>query len=430
MKKHIFTLLFLITSFNLTLAQEVVFEDQLFNLPDVIFTKIETAKDYESSYELKIKQPLDHSDASKGYFYQRAFLSHKGDDRPTVIVTQGYTRTANKIGELAEFIGANQIDVEHRFFGESMPDSLDYNYLNLKQATADLHHIRQIFGAIYTGKWVSTGISKGGATTIYYRYYYPDDVDVSVPYVAPINREVEDQRLYSFLESVGSDECRENIRAFQERILSNRDEVLPLLQFYSLGAKVEFTYHTFEEAFEYTVLEYPFSFWQYGKDCDAIPGDDASVEEMVTYLLSISDISFFGDKIIETYGSHYYQSAQEMGYYGYETSKFEGFLVALPNDENPQATFVPNKMEVNFDGQLLKDANDWLNKGVDRMVYINGALDTWSGTAVPESEKGDAEWFFMEGKHHGTARIKNMTAAEKERFTSAMEKWLSIEIAE
>jgi hypothetical protein len=357
-------------------------------------------------------------------------LSHKGDDRPTVIVTQGYSRTANRIGELAEFIGGNQIDVEHRFFGESMPDSLDYNYLNLKQATADLHHIRQVFGEIYTGKWVSTGISKGGATTIYYRYYYPDDVDVSVPYVAPINREVEDQRLYSFLESVGSDECRENIRAFQERILSNRDEVLPLLQFYSLGAKVEFTYHTFEEAFEYTVLEYPFSFWQYGKDCNAIPGDEASVEEMVAYLLSISDISFFGDKIIETYGSHYYQSAQEMGYYGYETSKFEGFLVALPNDENPQATFVPNKMEVNFDGQLLKDANNWLNKGVDRMIYINGALDTWSGTAVPESEKGDAEWFFMEGKHHGTARIKNMTAAEKERFTSAMEKWLSIEIAE
>ena len=85
-------------------------------------------------------------------------------------------------------------------------------------------------------------------------------------------------------------------------------------------------------------------------------------------------------------------------------------------------------MDINFNGQLLKDANEWLNKGVDRMIYINGALDTWSGTAVPESEKGDAEWFFMEGKHHGTARIKNMTTFEKERFTAAMEKWLSIEL--
>lgn len=430
MKKYIFTLLFLVAGMNFAVAQETIFEDHLFQLPDVIFTEIETAKDYEASYELKIKQPLDHDDPSKGYFYQRAFLSHKGYDRPTVIITQGYTRTGNYIGELADFLGANQIDVEHRFFGESMPDTLDYNYLNLKQATADLHHIRQLFGAIYKGKWVSTGISKGGATTIYYRYFYPEDVDVSVPYVAPINREVEDQRLYTFLETIGSDECRQDIRSFQERILSAREEVLPLLRFYSLGAKVEYTYHSFEEAFEFTVLEYPFSFWQYGKDCDEIPDENASAEELLTYLLSVSDIAFFGDEQVKTYGSHYYQSAQEMGYYGYETSKFEGYLMALPNDENPQATFVPNKMEVTFDGTLVKDVNAWLEKGVDRMAYINGAIDTWSATAVPKSDKGDAEWFFMEGKHHGTARIKNMTTAEKERFTAAMERWLSMEIGE
>ena len=171
MKNYFFTLLFLAAGFHMAVAQTEVFEDQLFQLPDVIFTKIETAKDYESSFELKIKQPLDHSDASKGFFYQRAFLSHKGADRPTVIITQGYSRTENKIGELSEFLGANQIDVEHRYFGESMPDSLNYNYLNLKQATADLHHIRQIFGEIYTGKWISTGVSKGGATTIFYRYF-------------------------------------------------------------------------------------------------------------------------------------------------------------------------------------------------------------------------------------------------------------------
>ena len=125
MKKYIFTLLFLVAGMNFAVAQETIFEDHLFQLPDVIFTEIETAKDYEASYELKIKQPLDHDDPSKGYFYQRAFLSHKGYDRPTVIITQGYTRTGNYIGELADFLGANQIDVEHRFFGESMPDTLD-----------------------------------------------------------------------------------------------------------------------------------------------------------------------------------------------------------------------------------------------------------------------------------------------------------------
>ena len=281
MNKYLMSLLLMITGYYFSYAQGENINTLLYELPDVIFTQIESAEGYEASYELKIKQPLDHSDKSKGFFYQRAFLSHKGEDRPTVIVTQGYSRSQNRIGELAELIEANQIDVEHRYFGESMPDSLDYTYLNLKQATADLHHIRQVFGKMYKGKWLSTGISKGGATTIFYRYFYPDDVDVSVPYVAPINREVEEQRLYTFLDTIGSDECRDKIKSFQLAVLSNREKILPLLKFYSLGAKVSYTYHTFEEAFEYTVLEYPFSFWQYGQDCAAIPDEDAAVQNIL-----------------------------------------------------------------------------------------------------------------------------------------------------
>jgi hypothetical protein len=428
MKKYFYALLLMFLGLHISNAQAGKLNDLLFELPDVIFTQIESAEGYKASYELKIKQPLDHSDASRGFFYQRAFLSHKDFLAPIVIITQGYSRDKNSIGELSKFLGANQIDVEHRFFGESLPDSLNYKYLNLKQATADLHHIRQLFTSIYSGKWVSTGISKGGATTIFYRYFYPDDVDVSVPYVAPINRALEEPRIYHFLDTIGSDDCSNKIESFQKRILSNREQVMPLLRFYSLGKKVDYTYHSFEEAFEYTVLEYPFSFWQYGHDCEKIPDDKSSAEEMAKYLLSVSDIAFFGDDNIKKYGSHYYQSAAEMGYYGYETKDFECYLIALPNDENPQATFVPDKMEVNFDSQLLKDVNKWLEKEANRMLYIYGGIDTWSASAVPENDKVDAEWFFLNGKHHGNARISGMTEEEKERFTAALERWLSIKI--
>ena len=44
----------------------------------------------------------------------------------------------------------------------------------------------------------------------------------------------------------------------------NREQLIPLFKFYSLGAKVSYTYLSLGEAFEYAVLEYPFSFWQYG----------------------------------------------------------------------------------------------------------------------------------------------------------------------
>ncbi len=428
MKKYAISILLFFIGFHISNAQVERLDTLLFEQPDMIFKKLDSNLGFKATYELKIKQPLDHADLSKGFFYQKVFLSHNGFDRPTVIVTEGYSRKQNRIYELTNYLSANQIDVEHRFFGESMPDSLNYEYLNLKQVTADLHHIKQLFSKIYTSKWVSTGISKGGATTVFYRYFYPEDVDVSVPYVAPINRALEEPRIYNFLDTIGSEDCRKKIKAFQVNLLSKRDKVLPLLKFYSLGAKADYTYHTLTEAFEYTVLEYPFSFWQYGHDCDAIPDNSSSLEDMVEYLVGVSDITFFSDKMINTYASHYYQSATEMGYYGYETKEFEGYLVALPNDENPQATFLPNKMKVNFEGQLLKDVNDWLDKEGNKFIYIYGAIDTWTASAVPSNEKVDSQWFFLKGKHHANARIKNMNDAEKERLRTTLEKWLSIGI--
>ena len=323
---------------------------------------------------------------------------------------------------------ANQIQVEHRYFGESMPDSLDYEYLNLAQATADLHAINQIFRNIYSGKWISTGISKGGATAIFYRYYYPDDVDVSVPFVAPINTEFEEKRIYAFLDSVGTMECRNKIELFQKRILENRKDVLPLLSFYSLGAKLKFTYLTKEEAFEYSVLEYPFSFWQWGHDCNDIPGPNESLQEAVKHLLEVSKIDFFSDKSMQKYASHYYQSATEMGYYGFEVKDFENLLKSLPAKYNLHAAFVPNKMDVQFEGQLLDDINQWLKTEGNGFIYIYGADDTWTASAVPPSDAVDAIWFFMEGKSHGNARIKNMSENEKQKLISTLERWLMIDI--
>ena len=428
LKKQTLVLVFVFQLINSGISQTDDLETLLFELPDVSFKKIGTANAYGSSYELKIKQPLDHGDPEKGFFHQKVFLTHTGYDRPTVMVTEGYSRNSNRVYELTEFINANQIGVEHRFFGESLPDSLNYDYLNLEQATADLHHIRELFRIIYSGKWVSTGISKGGATTIFYRYYYPEDVDVSVPYVAPINNAFEDQRLYDFLDTIGSDDCREKIRSFQVQLLENREKVLPLLKFYSLGANADYTYLTIEEAFEYAVLEYPFSFWQYGHSCDEIPNESTSIEDIVEYLNAVSNITFFSDGLIDTYGAHYYQAATEMGYYGYETKDFEDLLVALPTDINPHATFMPNKMTAAFDGKVLKEVNEWLDKENNKFIYINGGIDTWSATAVPQSDKDNSEWFFMAGKHHGSARITEMTKSEKDLLISTLEKWLSVKI--
>jgi hypothetical protein len=413
---------------QLSSAQENETENRLFLLPDVIFRQVETPQGFQSAYELKIRQPVDHFNPGKGYFYQKAYLSHKGFGQPTVFVTEGYDCQRNAVYELTKMLNANQILAEHRYFGESCPDSLDYNYLNLKQSTADLHRINELLRNLYPDKWISTGISKGGQTTIYYRYFYPSDVDVSIPYVAPFNLEAEDKRIYAFLDTIGTDECHAKVRALQTRLLQHRDDVLPLLKFYCAGAKLQFTYLTFEEAFEYTVLEYPFAFWQWGFDCSLIPSDTATLESSLTHLLDVSDISLFSDRDIRAFASHYYQAASEMGYYGYRTEEFSGLLKALPLKPHPSAALTPGKMKVDFNHELTAAAFNWLQTKGDRFIYIYGGIDTWSATAVPPSEKVDALWFFLPGQGHAGARIRNMTPEDKEKLTFALKRWLDIDI--
>ena len=427
MKKAILFLIIITGSFQFTNAQQQQLENLLFDLPDVIFEEIKAADGFETAYKLYIKQPLDHAQPSKGFFYQKAYLSHRGFDRLTVIVTEGYNCKHPRNNELSNLLNANQIEVEHRFFGESLPDSINYNYLNLEQATADLHHINQLFKQIYSGKWISTGISKGGATTIFYRYFYPDDVSVSVPYVAPINTTFEEQRIYQFLDTIGSDECRKNILSFQKRLLKNRDDIMPMLQMYSKGARLEFTYLTMEQAFEYAVLEFPFSLWQWGFPCEEIPEGSATLSKQLDYFIDVSDIGFFSDKDIAAFGPHYYQSATQMGYYGYETKDFKKLLKAIAQP-NPHAAFVPGKMEVAFDGTLLMEINNWLPEHGNHIIYIYGANDTWSASAVPYSDKVDAVWFMMKGKSHGTARIRNMNPEEKEKLITTLENWLGLSL--
>jgi len=427
MKKYFISFLISLIYFPL-FSQNIPLENKLFELPDVIFKKIESPLGYQAAYELRIRQPLDHKDPQKGHFYQKAYLSHKGFDRPNVIITEGYSRNSNRIYELSYLLEANQIDVEHRFYGESVPEKMEYQYLTLEQATADLHKIREILGLIYAGKWVSTGISKGGQTTIFYRYFYPDDVAVSVPYVAPLNLEFEEKRIYQFLDTIGTEDCRNNILKVQKRLLLYRNEVLKMLKWYAKGAKLTFNYLSFEEAFEYAVLEYPFSFWQWGASCESIPDETAPLEEILDHFLGISSLSFFADAEIEEYASHYYQAAAQMGYYGYETEDFEGLLKALPMQPHPHAAFTPNKMKVTFDGSLLPKVASWIKEQGNNFIYINGANDTWSATAVPRVEGNNSLWFFLEGKDHGQARIRKMSPQERGKMVNALEKWLEMEI--
>ena len=157
---------------------------------------------FEEYYEFWFEQPVDHEDALRGTFRQRVLLGHRDFNAPVVVELEGYGVHSEQAGELTRLFETNQVVIEHRFFNHSRPEGpTPWECLTIRNAATDQHRIIQALREkVYPGtRWVSTGISKGGQTVVFHRYFYPGDVEVSVPYVAPINLDYIDPRLEKFL---------------------------------------------------------------------------------------------------------------------------------------------------------------------------------------------------------------------------------------
>ena len=153
----------------------------------------EATDDDVPSYTFSFEQPIDHNRPELGTYLQSCRLRYKGAEKNVVVLTHGYNMEYYDT-DLATQLDANQLNIEHRYFGESLPeafDNLDMTYLNSNQQARDIHNIVSTLKKYLfkTGKWASTGTSKDGITTAlqaYWSDYYKwTDFDVYVPFCAP-----------------------------------------------------------------------------------------------------------------------------------------------------------------------------------------------------------------------------------------------------
>jgi len=400
---------------------------QLNDLPNVTVEKIKGDTTYAEYYEMWFTQPIDHNNPEHGTFKQRVFLGHHDLKKPMVVEIQGYNIWHQKADELSKLIDANQLKIEHRYFNDSRPDSLEWKYLNIKQAAADQHAVIQALKSIYKNKWITTGISKGGQTTIYHRYFYPNDVDVSVPYVAPMNLEREDKRIYKHLASVGSEESRSKVKNFQIACFENRKQLLPLLKEHAKDKKYDFKMG-FEKALDLNILEYSFAFWQWGNTTiEDIPNSDAKAKDLFAHLAKSSPFNFFDTKGIKQQQPFFYQALTELGMYGYEVAPFKKYI-----NYDKDLTFdftLPEGADGTFNPESMIAVNEWLQTKADKMLFIYGEFDTWSATQVDLKDNTKCKKFVNPKGAHGT-RMKSFSPETQAEMVKTLEAWLDMEIDE
>ena len=425
--KVVFLVLFLLSFCLLGISQNL--EEQLKSIPGIVsVVKMNPNPFFKEAFVIMVQQPIDHNHPEKGTFPQRVILSNLDIDKPVVFITEGYGgdygESEKYLNELCLILDANQLFVEHRFFGKSVPDSIDWNDMTVENAAADHHHIVELFKQLYKNKWISTGISKGGETVLYHRALYPNDVDISVPYVAPLNYSVEEKRHDRFIRhKAGTVSERESLRECQIEFLKRKSRLMPLFEQLCKDKKYNFRAPA-NLIYDYCVLEFAFSFWQWGYAVSTIPASTATDKEFFNYLIKICSPDYFDIESGKPTFPFFVQALKQLGYYGYNPKPFKKFMELSDTHDYIMKLFMPSSNRFIYDPAMSLLVKKYLKKDADKILLIYGENDPWSASAA--STRGNHKILKVvqpNGSHR--SRIGTMPEEQNKQVVNTLKAWMN-----
>lgn len=182
-----------------------------------------------------------------------------------------------------------------------------------------------------------------------------------------------------------------------------------------------FTQVPMAEALEYAVLEFPFSFWQWGGNCDDIPTEGASTNAYFEYLIKISGMGMYNDEGFNRYLPSFYQHMIELGYYKFDLEPVKDLLQVVKSPSNKR--FAPSGVDLTYNPDYIKNVREFVENKGDHILYINGAYDPWGACAPTPKPHVDALKMVLEGGHHGT-RIKDFSEDDQQKIYDKLREWL------
>jgi hypothetical protein len=251
--------------------------------------------------------------------------------------------------------------------------------------------------------------------------FFPADVEITVPYVAPLCKSAEDGRHEPFIANfAGTPEQRAKILDFQKEILKRRASLQPKFDSLCTAKGYQFNLPN-EEIYDYTVLEFSFSFWQWGSNSDAIPSVKASDNELFSYFIKLCSPDYF---IKESSTSAFFvQAGRELGYYGYDIKPFEGLLKIKSTKGYLTKLFLTEESRFKFDSKLYKKLSKFVATTDSKMIFIYGEFDPWSAVKVNEPKSNNVV-VVIDPKGSHRSRISTLPEETRKMVLSLIERWL------
>lgn len=405
---------------------------ELLAIPGVTFVTFKSTPATDVHFfHIGFEQPVDHAQPGGAKFTQLLTLIHRDESKPMVLVTEGYdVLQAYSQVDITAVLATNQLRVGHRYFYSSMPaGTLDWSKLTVMQSAADLHRVVQAFKPKYGAGWVSNGASKNGMTATLFRYFYPDDVDATVAYVAPVMRSTNDRRFVNYLAKIGPEDCRAALLRFQREALARRTEVQALIPVNGIASS-GYDYSWLggkDRAYEFMVLELPFVFWQYTSElnCPNIPRPGATAQAIANFIDATVGFDTFDNAALDYFKPFYYQAAVELGMAQID-ERLVAPLLQYPG-EDVVASYPPFGVAKTFDPVPMQLVEDWVRLHGQRMIFVYGANDPWSGAQYAPATSNDSYRYVIPGTlgNHG-ARLARLPQAEQDFAFAKLRSWLGL----
>ncbi|HRI65652.1 MAG TPA: S28 family serine protease [Polyangium sp.] len=378
-------------------------------------------------FVMDFDQPGDHNAPdSTPHFKQRVLLLHRDENAPMVLGTSGYFVNPAKprIREPAQLLEGNQLWVEQRFFAPSRPEPADWSWLTIEQAATDHHRLVEALRPIYSAKWISSGASKGGMTSVYHRRFFPNDVDGTVAYVAPHSFGSADPRYLDFVAQVGDADCRTKLVDFQRELLMRRTAMIDLQTAAATAQNDAFDVLGADKAFESAVVEFFFTFWQYADAtrCPDIPNAAATDQQVWAFFDEICSPLNWSDSQVLGYEPYFWQAALELGYPAYSESNIAD-LLQYPGFDVASSYVLPGPGKTpTFNAEAMNDISNWLDAEGERILFVYGENDPYSAAAFDIGAAKDTFKFFAPGENH-SALILDLVETDRSVAFDALERW-------
>ncbi|MCX5744935.1 MAG: S28 family serine protease, partial [Proteobacteria bacterium] len=327
--------------------------------------------------------------------------------------------------ELTQLLAANQISIEHRFFASSRPEPADWSKLTISQMADDEHAIIVAMRSIFPGKVLTTGGSKGGMTAVYHRRFYPDDVAGTVPYVAPISFGAPDTRYTPFLDTVGPPACRQAVRDVAVELLANRRAAMlarATMQATTSGSA--FTRVPIGPAVEVSIASLEWGFWQYyGLGwCPAVPPVTADDDTLFGFLDMIVPIADSDDASSAQFEAYYHQAYAQLGYPAASVPYLEPYLMYTDADYLGSLPTTPPTYD---DGAAMADIDGFVRQDSERMLFVYGQWDPWTGGAFELGAARDSLDLVQAEGTHG-AHLTGLAPADRDAAFARLAAWTGV----